>query len=33
MILLLGFELNATINRLKKQEQDKKDKNSLLYEA
>jgi membrane protein len=33
MILLLGFELNATINRLRRQEQDKNDKNRSTYEA
>jgi len=33
MILLLGFELNATINRLKKQEQDKSDKNISTYDV
>jgi membrane protein len=33
MILLLGFELNATINRLRKQEQDKSDKNVSTYEV
>jgi membrane protein len=33
MILLLGFELNATINRLRRQEQEKNDKNRSTYEA
>jgi membrane protein len=32
MILLLGFELNATINRLRRQEQEKKDKINLSHE-